>query len=161
MSLPSSFCPSFNMIKQSLSAAELTPWGEINCGGVGHVNVSVMFLILLGPVRSVIKWARNPSAHHIADANWHKGISLWSWRDKPYVASTRLISVHRKKTNSSKYWILPEVLVAWSDRANLHLKDKQFQEAIACYEFLLEKLPGSVQLNEALETAKKQLQIGN
>ena len=55
----------------------------------------------------------------------------------------------------------PEVLVAWSDRANLHLKDKQFQEAIACYEFLLEKLPGSVQLNEALETAKKQLQIGN
>ena len=53
----------------------------------------------------------------------------------------------------------PQVLVAWSDRANLHLKDKQFQEAIECYEFLLEKLPGNEQLNEALKAAKKQLQI--
>ena len=49
----------------------------------------------------------------------------------------------------------PEVLVAWSDRASLHLKDKQFQEAIECYEFLQEKLPGNEQVAEALEGAKK------
>ena len=49
----------------------------------------------------------------------------------------------------------PEVLVAWSDRASLHLKEKQFQEAIECYEFLLEKLPGNEQVIEALEGARK------
>ena len=49
----------------------------------------------------------------------------------------------------------PEILVAWSDRASLHLKDKQFPEAIECYEFLLEKLPGNEQVAEALEGAKK------
>jgi len=55
--------------------------------------------------------------------------------------------------------INPDLLVAWSDRARLHLKEKQFLDAIACYEFLLEKLPGNEKLNEALESAKKQLQI--
>ena len=52
---------------------------------------------------------------------------------------------------------VPEVLVAWSDRANLHLKEKQFKEAIECYEFLLEKLPGNEQVTEALEGARKLL----
>ena len=49
----------------------------------------------------------------------------------------------------------PEVLVAWSDRASLHLKEKQFNEAIECYELMLEKLPGNEQVMEALEGAKK------
>lgn len=49
----------------------------------------------------------------------------------------------------------PEVLVAWSDRASLHLKEKQFQQAIECYEFLLEKLPGNEQVTKALEGARK------
>ena len=52
---------------------------------------------------------------------------------------------------------VPEVLVAWSDRASLHLKEKQFQEAIECYEFWLVKLPGNEQITEALEGAKKLL----
>ena len=51
--------------------------------------------------------------------------------------------------------IVPEVLVAWSDRASLHLKEKQFKEAIECYEFLIEKLPGNEQIGEALDVARK------
>ena len=51
--------------------------------------------------------------------------------------------------------IVPEVLVAWSDRASLHLKEKQFLQAIECYEFLLVKLPGNEQITEALEGPKK------
>ena len=51
---------------------------------------------------------------------------------------------------------VPEVLVAWSDRASLHLKNVQIAEAIECYEFLIEKLPGNEQIGEALEAAKTQ-----
>lgn len=51
---------------------------------------------------------------------------------------------------------VPEVLVAWSDRASLHLKNMQFAEAIECYEFLIEKLPGNEQIGEALDVARKQ-----
>ena len=51
---------------------------------------------------------------------------------------------------------VPEVLVAWSDRASLHLKNRQFAEAIECYEFLLVKLPGNEQISESLEAARTQ-----
>ncbi len=77
----------------------------------------------------------------------------------------RMVSAESLSSSDAIRWLKtindasPQVLVAWSDRANLHLKEKQFQEAIACYEFLLEKLPGNEKLNEALESAKKQLQI--
>lgn len=50
----------------------------------------------------------------------------------------------------------PEVLVAWADRANLHLKYKQTAEAIECYEYLHNKLPGNEQIKEALDAARKQ-----
>ena len=50
---------------------------------------------------------------------------------------------------------VPEVLTVWSDRASLHLKNMQFAEAIECYEFLIEKLPGNEQIGEALDAAKK------
>ncbi|HUP77712.1 MAG TPA: hypothetical protein VM260_04055, partial [Pirellula sp.] len=50
----------------------------------------------------------------------------------------------------------PEVLVAWADRANLHLKYKQTAEAIECYEYLHNMLPGNEQISEALEAARKQ-----
>ena len=50
---------------------------------------------------------------------------------------------------------VPEVLAAWSDRASLHLKIMQYAEAIECYEFLIEKLPGNEQLGEALDAARK------
>ncbi len=50
----------------------------------------------------------------------------------------------------------PDLLVAWSDRASLHLKNKQISDAIECYEFLIEKLPGNEQIVEALEAAKTQ-----
>ncbi len=53
----------------------------------------------------------------------------------------------------------PDVLVAWSDRASLHHKNKQPAEAIKCLEFLLEKLPGNAQITEAIEAAKMQLKI--
>jgi len=52
----------------------------------------------------------------------------------------------------------PDLLVAWSDRASLHLKNGQTKEAIACYDFLLEKLPGNEQIKEALVAARLQLQ---
>jgi len=51
----------------------------------------------------------------------------------------------------------PDVLAAWSDRASLHLKYKQPAEAIECLEFLVEKLPGNLQIVEALDGAKRQL----
>ncbi len=79
----------------------------------------------------------------------------------------RMVSAESLSSSDAIRWLKtinvasPEVLVAWSNRANLHLRDKQFQEAIVCYEFLLEKLPGNEQLTEALEAAKKQLQNGN
>ncbi len=50
----------------------------------------------------------------------------------------------------------PEVLVAWADRANLHLKYKQTAEAIECYEYLHNKLPGNEQIRDALDAARKQ-----
>ena len=50
---------------------------------------------------------------------------------------------------------VPEVLTVWSDRASLHLKNMQFAEAIECYEFLIEELPGNEQIGEALDAAKK------
>ncbi len=51
----------------------------------------------------------------------------------------------------------PELLVAWSDRARLHLKFDQVSEAIQCYEFLVEKLPGNEQVKEALGIARSRL----
>ena len=51
----------------------------------------------------------------------------------------------------------PEVLVAWSDRAKLHLQNKEYEKAIRCYEFLLGKLPGNEQLIEAIDAAKSQV----
>ena len=49
----------------------------------------------------------------------------------------------------------PDVLVAWSDRARLHMENRQVADAIECYEYLIEKLPGNKQIGEALELAKK------
>ena len=54
----------------------------------------------------------------------------------------------------------PDILVAWSDRANLHLKNKQPLEAIKCLEFLLDKLPDNAQILEALDAANMQLKLG-
>ena len=51
----------------------------------------------------------------------------------------------------------PEVLVAWSDRARLHLMAKEYAKAIECYELLLGKLPGNEQLVEAIDAARSQL----
>ena len=53
----------------------------------------------------------------------------------------------------------PDILAAWSDRANLYLQNKQPAEAIKCLESLLEKLPNNAQIQEALEAAKSQLKI--
>ena len=52
---------------------------------------------------------------------------------------------------------VPKVLVAWSDRARLHLMAKEYAKAIECYEFLLGKLPGNEQLVEAIAAARSQL----
>lgn len=54
----------------------------------------------------------------------------------------------------------PEVLIAWSERAKLHLLKKEYSNAVECYEFLLEKLPGNEQLIEAMDAAKSQLTAG-
>jgi len=51
----------------------------------------------------------------------------------------------------------PEVLVAWSDRARLHLMAKEYSKAIQCYEFLLGKMPGNELLVEAIDAARSQL----
>ncbi len=57
--------------------------------------------------------------------------------------------------------LVPDVLIAWSDRASLHLKEKQIADAIECYEYLLKKLPGNEQIGDALESAKKQGKLEN
>jgi len=49
----------------------------------------------------------------------------------------------------------PDVLVAWSDRASLHMENSQIADAIECYEYLIEKLPGNEQIGEALDLAKR------
>ncbi len=54
---------------------------------------------------------------------------------------------------------VPEVLVAWSDRASLSMKEKKFQAAIECLEYLLERLPDNAQVVEMLDAAKAQLKV--
>jgi len=51
----------------------------------------------------------------------------------------------------------PESLVAWSDRAKLHLLTKEYSNAIECFEFMLAKLPGNEELIEAINSAKSQV----
>ena len=77
--------------------------------------------------------------------------------------ATRLVASDSIRVEDAIRWInainvaSPEVLVAWSERAKLHLQSKEYSKAIECYEFLLGKLPGNEQLVEAIEAAKSQL----
>lgn len=53
----------------------------------------------------------------------------------------------------------PDVLIAWSERAKLHLLKKEYANAAECYEFLLAKVPGNEQLREAIDAAKSQAAV--
>lgn len=76
--------------------------------------------------------------------------------------ATRLANAASISNEKALNWLAtinavsPEVLVAWSDRANLLLKINRPQEAVSCLEFLLQKLPGNEQVTEALAAAKSQ-----
>ncbi|MCY2982808.1 MAG: hypothetical protein NTY15_04135 [Planctomycetota bacterium] len=75
----------------------------------------------------------------------------------------RLVASESIRVEEAIRWIgainvaSPEVLGAWSDRAKLHLQNKEYAKAIECYEFMLGKLPGNEQVVEAIEAAKSQL----
>gem|GEM_PF-1613583 len=75
----------------------------------------------------------------------------------------RLVDSNSIQVEEALRWIsaindaAPEVLVAWSDRARLHLMAKEYAKAIECYEFMLGKLPWNDQLVEAIDAARSQL----
>jgi len=46
------------------------------------------------------------------------------------------------------------VLSAWFARGNLHLKAKEFDQAIECFELLSKRVPDSQQVRELLDTAR-------
>lgn len=77
--------------------------------------------------------------------------------------ATRLVASDSIRVEEAIRWTnainvaSPEVLVAWSERAKLHLQNKEYSKAIECFEFLLGKLPGNEQLVEAIKAAKSQL----
>ena len=49
----------------------------------------------------------------------------------------------------------PEIFVVWQDRASLHLKLKQFDEAIECLEYLKQKMPDNEDVIESIEAIGK------
>jgi tetratricopeptide (TPR) repeat protein len=57
-----------------------------------------------------------------------------------------LIELLREINRSS-----PEIFVVWQDRATLHLKLKQFEEAIECLEYLKQKMPDNEDVIESIE----------
>ena len=61
-----------------------------------------------------------------------------------------LIELLREINRSS-----PEIFVVWHDRATLHLKLKQFDEAIECLEYLKLKMPDNQDVIESIEAIGK------
>jgi tetratricopeptide (TPR) repeat protein len=61
-----------------------------------------------------------------------------------------LIELLREINRSS-----PEIFVVWQDRAMLHLKLKQFDEAIECLEYLKQKMPDNEDVIESIEAIGK------
>jgi tetratricopeptide (TPR) repeat protein len=61
-----------------------------------------------------------------------------------------LIELLREINHSS-----PEIFVVWQDRATLHLKLKQFEEAIECLEYLKQKMPDNEEVIELIEAIDK------
>lgn len=48
----------------------------------------------------------------------------------------------------------PEILVVWSDLANLYLSQSNYEQAIRCLEYLQSKLPGNQEIKEGIQQAK-------
>jgi len=48
----------------------------------------------------------------------------------------------------------PEILVVWSDLANLYLSQSNYEQAIRCLEYLQSKLPDNQEIKEGIEQAK-------
>jgi tetratricopeptide (TPR) repeat protein len=65
-------------------------------------------------------------------------------------SSEPLIELLREINRSS-----PEIYEVWQDRATLHLKMKQFAEAIECLEYLKQKMPDNKALIESIEAIGK------
>jgi len=61
-----------------------------------------------------------------------------------------LIELLREINRSS-----PEIFVVWQDRAALHLKLKQFDEAIECLEYLKQKMPDNEDVIESIDAIGK------
>jgi predicted Zn-dependent protease len=48
----------------------------------------------------------------------------------------------------------PEILVVWSDLANLYLSQSNYEQAIRCLEYLQSKLPDNQEIKDGIERAK-------
>jgi tetratricopeptide (TPR) repeat protein len=59
-----------------------------------------------------------------------------------------------KKLNEAN----PEMLAIWSDRALLHLKQQEYEEAANCYEFLEKKLPDNSEIKQARQKVITRMQ---
>jgi hypothetical protein len=50
--------------------------------------------------------------------------------------------------------VAPDLLVVWSDLASLHIAQSQFDQALECFEVLQVKLPGNLEIQDAIEQTK-------
>lgn len=87
-------------------------------------------------------------------------------KQQPYLAivvSKLAIRQTAQRLENASGWIqvlngvtaaTPEILVVWSDLANLYLSQSNFEQAIRCLEHLQSKLPDNQEIKDGIERAK-------
>lgn len=87
-------------------------------------------------------------------------------KQQPYLAlvvSKLAIRQTAQRVENASGWIqvlngvtaaTPEILVVWSDLANLYLSQSNYEQAIRCLEYLQSKLPDNQEIKDGIERAK-------
>jgi tetratricopeptide (TPR) repeat protein len=82
------------------------------------------------------------------------------------VVSKLAIRQTAKRLENASGWIrvlngvtaaAPEILVVWSDLANLYLSQSNYEQAIRCLEYLQSKLPDNQEIKDGIERAKSMM----
>lgn len=75
-------------------------------------------------------------------------VAIRQVRQQPYLAE-RWTKILKRVTS-----VAPDLLVVWSDLASLHIAQSQFDQALECFEYLQVKLPGNLEIQDAIERTK-------
>ena len=90
-------------------------------------------------------------------------------KQQPYLAivvSKLAIRQTAQRVENASGWIqvlngvtaaAPEILVVWSDLANLYLSQSNYEQAIRCLEYLQSKLPDNQEIRDGIERAKSMM----